>query len=139
MTDWRSHGQKCMKNRARVNVLKKITNNHVATKLISIFDVRSYQLTLILKVNHIENYRYLSHSSPILTVRSMHLTSLAAPIQPKNERMQVMPDVMTRTHTAPVNKFVPKSSLAKFWSMSVQRPKPKTMAPPNWKLRDKTL
>lgn len=67
------------------------------------------------------------------TVNSIHLTSLAAPRQPKKDTKQTSADVAIKTYVAPANKFVPSSSLTKLRSTTVQMPRPKTTAPPIYK------
>lgn len=70
----------------------------------------------------------------LLTVNSIHLTSLAAPKHPKNDKIQTIADVATKTYTAPENKFVPNKSFTKLLSIIVHRPRPNTTAPPIYKI-----
>lgn len=63
------------------------------------------------------------------TVNSIHFTSLAAPIQPKNETIHTRADVIIKTYVAPANRFVPSNSFIKFLSTTVQIPSPNIMAP----------
>lgn len=70
----------------------------------------------------------------ILTVSNIHLTSLAAPMQPKNETMHTKADVIIKTYVAPANRFVPSNSFIKFLSTTVHIPSPNIMAPPTFKI-----
>lgn len=60
----------------------------------------------------------------------MHLISLAAPMQPKNDIQQTRADVAISTYVAPVKRFVPNSSFIKLRSTTVHMPRPNTTAPP---------
>lgn len=68
-----------------------------------------------------------------LTNKMRHLTSLAAPKQPKNETRQTIAAVTMSTYTVPEKRFVPSNSFIKLRSTSVQMPRPNKTAPPIWK------
>lgn len=73
-----------------------------------------------------------SVTSWLLTNKMRHLTSLAAPKQPKNETRHTIADVTMSTYTVPEKRFVPSNSFIKLRSTSVHMPRPNRTAPPIW-------